>query len=511
MTLAPIRPMDAPDEVPSDIPRQIRAAAAARPDRLALMDDLSRLSTAELVDRMDRCATALRDAGLRQGDVLATLAGARVDHVVAYLGAAALGVAVAPLPVSAHPDAVARMVQNAAPQLVLGDGSGPPLDGMRDLGAFLKGARDCPPLAPQDLAPDLLFDIIYSSGTTGAPKGIEHDIRFRDRQVHRFVRFGLTADAVALFSTPIYSNTTLATLIPALALGATVVLMPRFDAAGFLALAQDLWVTHAMMVPVQIRRIIEHPTFDDHDLSRFQVKLSTSAPLPPDVVRQVLARWPGRMINIYGMTEGGVSAALDCSAHPDKLHTIGRVAANAEIRLIDDAGNQVPAGQTGEIVGRSTTMMRGYRAAAEATRDAVWTSPEGHDFIRSGDMGRVDPDGFVTLLDRRKDMIISGGFNIFAADIEAVLADHPDIHEAAVIGVPSPRWGETPVACVTLRAGRDQSAEALLDWANARLGKTQRLSAVWPMPVLPRSPIGKILKRDLRQAWVARTREARHA
>ncbi|MFN3275609.1 MAG: class I adenylate-forming enzyme family protein [Paracoccus sp. (in: a-proteobacteria)] len=509
--MPPIRPMEVPDEAPTDIASQVRAAAGRRPDRLALIDGAQRLTAAEMVDRMDRCASALRDAGLARGDVLATLAGTTADHVVLYLGAAALGVAVAPLPVSAHPDAIARMLDNCAPALVLGDGSGPDLPGVRDLAAVVAGSRAHPPMPAQAFPPDLLFDIIYSSGTTGAPKGIEHDIRFRDRQVQRFIRFGLTEDAVALFSTPLCSNTTLATLIPALALGATVALMGRFDAAGFLALSQDLGVTHAMMVPVQIRRIIEHPDFDRYDLRAFQVKLSTSAPLPPDVVRQVLARWPGRMVNIYGMTEGGVSAVLDCSAHPDKLHTIGRVAANAEIRLIDEAGLEVPPGQPGEIVGRSTTVMRGYRAAPDATRDAVWISPEGDTYIRSGDMGRCDDQGFITLLDRRRDMIISGGFNIFAADIEAVLARHPALHEVAVIGVPSPRWGETPVACVTLRAGADLSADALMDWANARLGKTQRLAAVWPMADLPRNAIGKILKRDLRASWVARQDEASHA
>lgn len=493
------------DEEPSDLPRRIRMAASARPDHAMLIDGETELSAAELASRMDRVAAALAAEGLGPGDVIATLAGLTASHLVLFLGAAARGVAVAPIPVSAHPDAVRRMIENAGAAMVFGDpsGAGPELAGLpgRDLEQFVENARALEPLPPRPPEPGLLFDIIYSSGTTGAPKGIEHDVRFRDRQVHRFARFDLDGDAVVLFSTPVYSNTTLATLIPALGQGARICLLRKFDEAGFLKLAERHGVTHAMMVPVQIRRLMEFPDFDRYDLSRFRVKLSTSAPLPPAVVREVLARWPGRMINIYGMTEGGVSAVLDCSAHPDKLHTVGRPAANAEIRIIDAEGRFLPAGETGEVVGRSTTLMRGYRKSPEATREIVWISPEGDTYIRSGDIGRLDEDGFLTLLDRSKDMIISGGFNIYAADIEAVLDGHPDIYESAVIGAPSARWGETPVACVVLHEGDRATPGEILEWVNARLGRIQRLGGIAVLPALPRSVIGKVLKRELRDGW----------
>ena len=500
-----IPPMQVHGDPPQDIPRRIRAAAQRDPGKTALIAGEMQWSAADLVDRMDRIAALLHRDGLRQGDVIATLAGATADHLLLYLGAAALGVGVAPLPSSAHPDAIMRMLENSGASAVFAESGAPALPaglpGHRDLADAVASAARCAPLPPRDLPPDLMFDIIYSSGTTGAPKGIEHDILFRDRQVLRFVRFGLDAQAVVLFSTPLYSNTTLATLIPALSQGSTVVLMAKFDAGEFLRLSQAHRVTHAMMVPVQVQRIIDHPAFGDHDLSSYRAKLSTSAPLPPPLLRQVLDRWPGRMINIYGMTEGGVSAVLDCTAHPDKVHTVGKAGPGAEIRVIDAEGNTLPSGQTGEIVGRSTTMMRGYRNAPDVTRAALWTSPEGDIFIRSGDMGRFDEDGFLVLLDRRKDMIISGGFNIFAADIEAVVAEHPQVRDVAVIGVPSERWGETPVACVVLGDGATVTAADLLAWANERLGRMQRLAAVAALPDLPRSAIGKVLKRELRDAW----------
>lgn len=505
-----LRPLPVENETPRDIPRRMREAAARHPGKVALIDGDLRLAASEFVNRMDRAAAMLVELGLREGDVIATLGGATADHLTLYLGAAALGVAVAPLPVSAHVDAIMRMLENSGAKLVFGDETAPDLPAnappLRDIAGVVAEALALAPLEPRALSHDLLFDIIYSSGTTGAPKGIEHDIRFRDRQVDRFARFGVEQESIVLFSTPLYSNTTLSALITAVALGSTTILMRKFDALEFLRLAESERVTHAMLVPVQIRRIVEHPAFGDFDLSSFQAKLSTSAPLPPEVVRQVLARWPGKMINIYGMTEGGVSATMDYAAFPDKLHAVGRVGAGSEIRVIDEAGNSLAPGEAGEIVGRLTTVMRGYRKAPEATRAMIWTSPEGEEFMRSGDMGRFDEDGFLTLLDRRKDMIISGGFNIFAADLEAVLAGHEDVAEAAVIAAPSERWGETPVACVVFRSGAKADAAALLRWANDRLGKTQRLSAIAPMAELPRSSIGKVLKRELRDEW-ARLRE----
>lgn len=504
-TISPVLAPVIPEEEPVlDIPRRIRIWAARRPAHIALIEGETTLTAAEFSKRMDCIATALEDVGLRTGNVIATLAGATADHVLLYMGAAALGVAVAPLPTSAHPDALVRMVENsAADVLFVDDTSAMPaaIGQARDLSEFVRAALSHAPAAPREIVPDQLFDIIYSSGTTGTPKGIEHDVRFRDMQVNRFRNFALDENSVTLFSTPLYSNTTLATLIPAMALGGTAILMRKFEEKVFLELSERHGVTHSMMVPAQIRRLIEFAEFDRYDLSAYIAKLSTSAPLPPAIVSKVLEKWPGRMINVYGMTEGGMSAVLDCSAFPDKWHTVGKAGGGATIRIIDEEGHVLPQGEIGEAVGRSTTMMRGYRKAPEATSEAIWTSPQGEVFIRSGDMGRLDEDGFLTLLDRRKDMIISGGFNIFAADLEAVVDEHPDVRDVAVIGVPSDRWGETPVACVVMQSGATTTPDDLLSFSNARLGRMQRLAEVRIFDELPRSPIGKVLKRELRDGW----------
>ena len=164
----------------------------------------------------------------------------------------------------------------------------------------------------------------------------------------------------------------------------------------------------------------------------------------------------------------------------------------------------MPPGEAGEVVGRSAGMMSGYHGQPEKTREAEWYDASGTRFIRTGDIGRFDADGFLILFDRRKDMIISGGFNIYPSDLEGVLRKHPAVHEAAVVGVPSEQWGETPVAYVVPQPGQAPQASALQQWLNNQVGKTQRVADVVLTDQLPRSEIGKVLKRELRD-WYART------
>jgi acyl-CoA synthetase (AMP-forming)/AMP-acid ligase II len=191
---------------------------------------------------------------------------------------------------------------------------------------------------------------------------------------------------------------------------------------------------------------------------------------------------------------------LEAHNHPHKLHTVGKPVAGHDMRVIDEDGNELPRGSVGEVVGRSAAMMTAYNNQPGKTREAEWYDGEGQRFIRTGDVGRFDEDGFLTLMDRRKDMIISGGFNVFPSDIEAILREHPHVADAAVVGVPSKEWGETPVAFVVVR-GDAPSPEDLRAWVNGQVGKTQRLSGVRCVDELPRSDIGKVLKRQLRESW----------
>ncbi|MBA2411908.1 MAG: AMP-binding protein, partial [Burkholderiaceae bacterium] len=355
---------------------------------------------------------------------------------------------------------------------------------------------------PINVEPESPFNIIYSSGTTGTPKGVVQPHVMRWMHMLRGTPYGYGPDAVTVLATPLYSNTTLVAFFPALGLGGTVVLMAKFDAAAYLALAERFRATHTMLVPVQYQRIMALPAFSRHDLSSFRMKFSTSAPFMASLKADVLARWPGGLIEFYGMTEGGGTCILEAHRHPDKLHTVGRPAEGHDIRLIDDDGRAVAVGEAGEVVGHSPTMMTSYYNHPKRTREAEWYAPEGKRFIRTGDVGSFDTDGFLTLFDRKKDMIISGGFNIYSSDLEAQLFEHAAVGEAAVVGVPSARWGETPIAFVVRRAGENISAADLRAWMNARVGKTQRLADLICIDELPRNALGKILKRELRERYL---------
>ena len=195
---------------------------------------------------------------------------------------------------------------------------------------------------------------------------------------------------------------------------------------------------------------------------------------------------------------------LEAHAHPDKLHTVGRPAEGHDIRLIDDNGIEVGIGEVGEVVGHSGGMMTGYHRQPDKTREAEWFDPQGKRFIRTGDIGRFDSDGFLTLLDRKKYMLISGGFNVYPSDLEAILRRHPAVFDVAVVGVPSEQWGETPAAFVVRQPGQEVPAQELLLWANGQVGKTQRLGSLQFLDELPRSAIGKVLKTYLRAAFAAK-------
>jgi len=500
----------------------VREHAASRPADRAIAQDGRSLDWRGLDARMDRIAAALQRDGIAPRESIVIVAGTSPEYAAVFLGALRAGVAVAPLPPNATVDSLRAMIADSGARMMFVDragaallGTGAPdpsgrapvriaLDGSpagRPLDAWLAAPGTRP--APVDVQPDWPFNVIYSSGTTGTPKGIVQSHEMRWRHVALAGAFGYAPGCVTLLSTPLYSNTTLVSFLPTIAAGGTVVLMAKFDVEAYLRIARSERATHTMLVPVQYQRLMAHPSFDAFDLSSFRMKFCTSAPFHASLKADVLKRWPGGLVEFYGMTEGGGGCMLLAHEHPDKLHTVGRPMDGHDVRLLDEQGRPVPPGEPGEVVGRSLAMMNGYQNQPAKTREAEWYDEHGQRFIRTGDIGRFDDDGFLTLLDRRKDMIISGGFNVYPSDLEAVLRDHPGVAEVAVVGVPSQRWGETPVAYVVPRNGACTDTEAIREWANARLGKTQRLAAVRSIDALPRSAIGKVLKRELRDLFAA--------
>ena len=489
------------------LPDLIGAHARERGARTAIADDRGSITYAELDGAMDRVASALQRDGVAPGTAIAIVASPSIDYAIVFLGALRAGCVAAPIAPSATPTAIAAMIADcAAPIVFLDDDNAAALAGQGIAARIIRFDHDFTdwvapegsPPARTTIAPADGFNIIYSSGTTGTPKGIvqSHAMRWSHIARNAAAKFG---EAVTMIATPLYSNTTLVSFLPTLGWGGTVVLMKKFDARRYLELAQEHRATHTMLVPVQYQRIMALPDFDDFDLASFRLKTSTSAPFAAALKADILERWPGMLIEYYGMTEGGASTGLNATEFPDKLHTVGQPLPGHDMRLIDDDGNEVAPGEMGEVVGRSPTMMTGYHGRAGATREAEWYDADGNRYIRHGDVGRFDADGFLILMDRKKDLIISGGFNIYPTDLETVLAGHEAVGDCAVVGVPSEAWGETPVGFYVARPGFEhEDAGAIMAWTNERLGKTQRLSQLHRIEEMPRSAIGKVLKRELR-------------
>jgi acyl-CoA synthetase (AMP-forming)/AMP-acid ligase II len=501
------------------LPDLIHRHAQQRGAHPALMCNGLTLDYAGLDRQMDQVAARLQQAGLKPGDVIALCAGTSIDYVVAFMGGLRAGMIAAPLAPSSSAAHLQAMLDNAQPRVLFLDAAAlerlpanvthdwPCVsldDGLagEPLQAWLAAAGVNPQPQPVTPQPDWDFNLIYSSGTTGVPKGILQPWRMRWAQIQRGHANHYDADTVNLVATPLYSNTTLVSVIPTLGLGGTCVLMTKFDVRTYLELAQAHHATHTMLVPVQYQRLMDFPDFDHYDLHSFKAKFCTSAPFRADLKRQVMQRWPGRLTEYYGMTEGGGRCELYASDHPDKLHTVGRPAAGHDIRLIDEHGVEVGPGESGEVVGHSAAIMKGYHRMPDKTREVEWHDATGKRFIRTGDVGRFDADGFLILGDRKKDMIITGGFNVYPSDIEAELRQHLAVKECAVVGVPSHQWGETPVAYVVTQPTSTITATALRDFVNERVGKTQRVADLLIVPALPRSEIGKVLKRELREQYI---------
>ncbi|GGE15382.1 4-coumarate--CoA ligase [Polymorphobacter glacialis] len=491
-----------------DFPAAISALAIAQPDHPAVICGDKSIDYGRFGARVEAVAATLAKLGTAPGDAVAIVAASSVDYAVLWAAALRLRAVAAPLAPSSTPAQIAAMVADSGARLVFVDAASRRefadvlkdrvLVDLDDLDKWIDTTAEAPPLA--ELDPQGAFNIIYSSGTTGTPKGIVQSAAMRSLHITGAKALGYDDKSVTLLSTPLYSNTTLVSFLPTLAWGGTVVLQPKFNAAEWLKLAETHAATHTMLVPVQYRRVLAEPSFDNHTLS-LVMKFCTSAPFPAELKAEVLRRMPGGLVEFFGMTEGGVSFLLAAHLFPDKLHTVGRASEGHAVRIIDEDGNDVAPGTPGEIVGQSPATMNGYRNRPDLTDKAYWTAPDGSRWLRTGDIGRLDEEGFLTLMDRAKDMIISGGFNIYPSDIEAVITALPEVREAAVVAMPSDRWGETPVAFV-VAPGAD--AEDLKARSNAGLGKTQRLAALVLVDELPRSHIGKVLKRELRDSFAGK-------
>ncbi len=509
--------------------------ARYRPHRTAVIvpgrsanDREVRLTWREFDAYVNRLANVFASLGARRGDRVATMLPNSLELLATYWACAKAGTVVVPLSTLLTAPGLQSLLADARPRVVLassdylailqevrpalerGRADAPEWvlvdaaadDEARDYAAFstlMADASDAPPAVRVE-GGDLLT-LMYTSGTTGLPKGIQHTHFIRAMYATTMANsWRMAPESVVLHSGALVFNGAMTTMFPAFMCGATYVVHRQFDAEAFITTVERERVTHTMLVPSQIIAILNAAGFDPSRLTSLEMILSLGAPLHKEHKDRLNRLLPRRFYELYGLTEGFITV-LDRDDAERKAGSVGVPPPFYELRIVGDDGKERPAGEIGEITGRGPITMPGYYHRAEQTADALRDG-----WLHTGDVGYVDDDGYLYLVDRMKDMIDSGGVKVYPKDIEEIAARHPAVREVAVFGIPHDKWGETPVAAVVLREHGTVDGEALKAWINERVAaRYQRVDRVVVMEDFPRNAAGKTLKREMRAPfWAGR-------
>ena len=487
-------------------------------DRIAVVDGERRLTYADLDSSTNQLARSLSGLGVRQGDRVAGLLVNSTAFLETMLATAKLGAVFVPMNVRLAPAEITYLLADSGADTFVysaplapvaraaldGDGvrvrsrlvvGGEPDEGELDYDQVLASGEPRPVNIDVDRRD--LSCLMYTSGTTGRPKGamLTHDNHLWNVVNSLSFGRGLRESDVTVTVAPMFHIGGLGIhTLPLLYVGGTNVLLPSFDPTQTLGAMSRERATVQFMVPAMWAALMSVPGFDDFDLSSLELAVSGGAPCPLPVIDF----YQGKGLPFqegFGMTETApIVSVLDADHVKEKAGSIGRAVFHVEARIADDADKDARTDEVGELVLRGPNVFTGYWGLPDATAEAFRGG-----WFHTGDLGRMDAEGFITLVDRKKDMIITGGENVYPIEVEQVLYRHPAVREVAVVGVPDSRWGETPVATVTLEEGADTTSEELIAYARDRLAHFKCPTRIEFVPELPRTATGKVLKTVMRQ------------
>jgi long-chain acyl-CoA synthetase len=483
-------------------------SAARAPDSPAIRLGGAELSYGELDDRSARLASLLREKGVEPGDRVGVMLPNVPEFPIAYYGVLRAGGIVVPMNVLLKRREIAFYLEDSGAKPLLAwhgfaeeardgaaDADAEPIEvEPADFAATLDKLEATPGLV--DTAEDDTAVILYTSGTTGKPKGAEltHHNLFRNADVSSRTTCEIASGDVVLGALPLFhSFGQTVGMNASLKVGACLTLVPKFDPAEALATMQRDGVTHFYGVPTMFGALLHHPERESFDTSSLRNCITGGASMPVEVLHGFEQAFDAKVLEGYGLSE---TSPVACSNHPDmerKAGSIGTPLEGVEMQVVDEDDNPVAQGEVGEIVIRGHNIMKGYWQRPDATADAMRGG-----WFHSGDMARTDEDGYFYIVDRKKDLIIRGGYNVYPREVEEVLYEHPKIREAAVVGVPHDEWGEEIGAAVVLHEGEKLPAEEIGAYVKERIAAYKYPRVVWFLDDLPKGPTGKILKREIK-------------
>jgi fatty-acyl-CoA synthase len=465
---------------------------------------------AHMAERAARLAQMLQnDFAVDPGDRVAWLCGNRHELLEAYFGVLMAGAVLLPLNIRLSAPELRGQLDDSRATVLVRDPSLTEVDHPvrrvligdefeARLAAQPKSWIDPPPIDEHDVA-----EIFYTSGSTGLPKGamLTHRGLYL-HAIHSALTLNISGNDVVLHTIPLFHVNGWGTPHYITGLGGVHVMLPRFDSTEVLRLVEAERVTRLYLVPAMLTLLLNDPTFDARDLTCVQQLSVGGAPTPPALLAEAERRFGCECICGYGMTESSpqMTKAIDKPGEPRSARrrsTTGMPILGVDLRIFDDQDNELPwdGATPGEIRARSNHVMKGYWERPDETAAALAGG-----WLHTGDVAKMSPDGFLTIVDRKKDLIISGGENISSVEVENALAEHPAVLEAAVVGVPDERWGEVPRAFVALRAGQTASPDELIGFVRDRLAHFKAPKEVRVLDALPRGGTGKVLKNVLRDA-----------